>query len=402
MDNNNRKLKVLSPASNSSLAGLEDLFSQAQANKVTKLEANPSRQAEPQATLLRPEMHMFLWPYFVIDKNADRSKPIKIIEFVKVGDEKLARRWEVTPHSDYGMPGSLDCNVLLALYEIAYDDYLSKGLEVPDMMPIGSWRSFMKRLGLTVSGRTQTQVVTALKRLVHTTCHSENSFLDKKNTLYVTESFSLIQAVGFKGDLNGNQERIKDSFVSFHPRIQNNLNARYLMILDRSFYNSLKTDIAKHLYPLLSYWFYRSRDKEYWRVDYLWLVNRLGLKGTDTLWRAKRQLQKANEELVSKGFIFKYEWDSWGIQYYPGPVFNGEQLRRSTAKAELKGRPKQLTLTLSKDSDNGVHDKLLPVLNIYAQGLPMADKELAKHGITAEQARTLCIERNIPLNRLDA
>lgn len=180
MDNKNRKPLALAPAANVSVQGLEALFSQTQKNAVAKLDASNNEGKDDQPSqLLRPEMHMFLCPYFVIDKNADRSKPIEILDHVKVGDKNMIRRWQVKPDLELGMPGSLDCSVVLALYEIAYENYLSKGLEIPDMMPIGSWRSFIKRLGLSISGRTQSLVITALKRLVHTTCHSENSFLDK-------------------------------------------------------------------------------------------------------------------------------------------------------------------------------------------------------------------------------
>jgi len=386
--------------SNVSTAGFEKLFAtklDTESSLPVELDSSPTSS---QSKLLRPEMHMFLWPYFVIDKCADRTKPIEILDHVKVGNKQLIRRWQVRPHPDYGMPGALDCSILLALYEIAYESYLSKGLEIPDLIPIGSWRTFLKRLGITASGKSQDLVKTSLKRLVHTTCHSENSFLDKTKNLYVTEAFTLVQTVGFKGDIDGDDNEIEETFISFHPRIQSNLNARYLMIIDRSFYLSLNKDITKHLYPLLSYWFYRTREQGYWRVDYLWLAQRLGIKLCDSLWRAKRQLQPANDDLLNKGFLAKYEWDSWNIIYYPGEAYKGEQVRRQVSKVNSDA-PQQLKLTLSTGPTHSDCDSLTPVLTLFASGVPMADREMRKHNLQPEQAKALCIERGIPITRSD-
>lgn len=347
-------------------------------------------------------MHMFLWPYFLLDKNADRSESIEVHETVNTGDNIIDRKWLVKPHPKYGMPGPLESSVLLALYEIAYEDYLSKGLPVPEDMPIGSWRAFLQRLGISQSGRSQSEVKLALKRLVHTTCHSENSFFDKTKNLYVTEAFQILQAIALKGETDGNGEKIEQTLIRFHSRILNNLNAKYLMILDRSFFKSLKTATAKHLYPLLSYWFYRNRPQKYWRVQYEWLARRLGIKIWDKAWRAKQQLQPAHDELIKSTYLSRVEWDGWHLIYYSGDAFGAEQIRRMTSKPASPQHPKQLTLALSLPAVEPEEDEhLIPTLNLFANGVPMADKMLQKHNLTQEQAKALCVKHNIPIARVD-
>jgi hypothetical protein len=140
--------------------------------------------------LVRPEMHMFLRPYFLLDKRADRSLAIDTRETVKVNGKEIERRWCVKPDAEYGMPGPFERDVLLAIYEIAYEMYLSKGLQVPELMQLGTMSAFVRRLGMTNCGKNASAVKVALKRLVHTTCKSENSFFDKSRNLFVTEACS--------------------------------------------------------------------------------------------------------------------------------------------------------------------------------------------------------------------
>lgn len=355
-----------------------------------------TRTVEPaESSLVRPEMHMFLRPYFLLDKHADKSVGIDTRELVKVNGKELERRWCVKPDAEYGMPGPLERDVLLAIYEIAYENYLSKGLEVPELMQLGTMSHFVKRLGLTYCGKNATSVKLALKRLVHTTCKSENSFFDKSKNLFVTEAFQLLRAVGISGETDGNGGVIEQSFVRFDDRIRNNLNARYLMVIDLLYMRSLKSDIVKHLYPLLSHWFWRTSQDSFWRVQYQWLAQHLGIKVWDKPWRAKQQLQAANEELKEKNYIAHYHWDGWDIMYFPGDVHKGEQLRRQSAKSlprimnTAKVHPEELSPST---------DPLLPLLALFAQGVPMAEPLLKQRGLSASQAQALCIEKGIQLN----
>jgi hypothetical protein len=43
-------------------------------------------------------------------------------------------------------------------------------------------------------------------------------------------------------------------------------------------------------------------------------------------------------------------------------------------------------------------DPLLPLLALFAQGVPMAEPLLKQRGLTASQAQALCIEKGIQLN----
>src|SRR5271156_1752166 len=103
---------------NLSIEGLEDIF-------------QPPR-------LSKPEMHLLLKPYFLLDRHADRYKPIEYVYSAIENGKAVTRSWGVEPHSKYGLPGPFDRDVCIALHEIVYESYLSKNLFVPAIMPIGS------------------------------------------------------------------------------------------------------------------------------------------------------------------------------------------------------------------------------------------------------------------------
>ena len=306
--------------------GLESSFSPSIQNKET------IQQEQSENLLARPEMHMFLRPYFLLDKRADRMAEIDTKEIVMVNGKQIERRWCVKPDTEYGMPGAFDRDVLLAIYEIAYEEHISKNMPVPEVMSIGTLRAFCKRLGLTYGGKTSIEIKQSLKRLAYTTCKSENSFFDKKRSLFLCESFKLLRGVGITGDTGGDGEVIETSFVTFDEHVRNNLNARYLMVIDLKYMRTLKTDVVKHLYPLLSHWLWRSSQERSWRVEYQWLASHLGIKVWKERWRAKQQLKAANEELKNKKYISDYKWDGWNLLYFPGEVFEAEQMRRAFAK----------------------------------------------------------------------
>jgi len=336
---------------------------------------------------------MFLRPYFLLDKHADRTVGIESHEIVSVNGKQIERRWCVKPDDEYGMPGPLEAQVLLVIYAIAYERYISKRIPVPEIMYIGSLRSLIKRLNMSYCGKTAAAIKLALKRLVHTSCKSENAFFDKSKDLFLTESFHLLRGVGITGESDGKGSTIEETYVIFDDRIRRNLDARYLMVVDLVLLGKCKSDIAKHLYPLLSHWLWRSSQHGYWRVEYCWLAQHLGIKTWDKLWRAKNQLKHANDDLKEMGYISNYRWEGWTLLYFPGETFQQDQDRRAMARKNI---PITDTSVKSPKQDNSTeYDPLLPILNLFAAGNPLAERGLKERGLTLEQAEALCLEKGI-------
>jgi hypothetical protein len=372
---------VKAPAqSDLSLDGLQDLF-------------NPPR-------LSKPEMHLLLKPFFVLDKHADRFKPIDHLVSSIADGKAVARRWYVQPHSLYGLPGAFDRDVTVALYEIVNENYFAKDVPVPELMAIGSMTDYVLRMGLAVSGKNIAAVKESLKRLQNTLCTAEETFFDNKRKRYVSLSFRLLRGVGFAGEDDGNGGTHEQNFVVFDECILRNLNSGYVMVIDVESFRQLRKDITKQLYAHLAYRFYRASEEglDHWVADYQWLAVHLGIKVLTDLRRAKDQLKEAHEELKTAGYISQYEWDGWRIIYRPGHVWKGEQLRRRSGKQRHKRKPSMARgFTEKRQATPVIEDKdpLIATLAAFAANLPVAQERLKSLGLSPEQAIALCNEKNI-------
>lgn len=375
------ELVKVQPASDVSLDGLQDLF-------------QPPR-------LSKPEMHLLLKPFFVLDRQGDRFKPIEYVYSVMHNGKAITRRWWVEPHSQYGLPGPFDRDVTLVIYEIVNENYFAKTLQVPPVMPIGSLRDFAGKMGISPCGKNLAAIKESFKRLKNTLIDSEETFFDSKKKRYVSLRLTLLRGLIFAGEEDGNGGKYEQNFVIFDETILSNLNSGYVMVIDVDCLRTLKTNIAKQLYAHLAYRFFvEAQDgDEYWTADYDWLTVHLGIKPQKELWRAKQQLEPAHEELKALGYISDYRWDDWRVLYRPGPVWKGEQLRRRSGHVRRQRAAKPIESNRIDLTTRQVepHDPLLPALAAFAGGLPVGEERIKALGLTVEQAKALCHEKNLSL-----
>lgn len=344
--------------------------------------------------LSKPEMHLLIKPFFLLDKHADRFKPIEYVYSVVEHGKAIKRGWWVEPHSKYGLPGSFDRDVTIALYELVNANYFCRGLPVPEVMPIGTLREFATHLGIAGSGQNLAAIRESLKRLQHTLCTAEETFFDNKKKRYVSVSFRLLKGVGFAGDEDGMGGSIEENCVIFDECILRNLNSGYVMVIDVDSVSSLRTSTAKQLYAHLAYRFFVEAQEglSTWVADYEWLTVHLGIKKHTELWRAKQQLDPAHKELLELGYISLVEWDGWRVIYRPGVCWRGEQLRRKTGKKRIKPhRVSDSKLTPVPESEPV--DPLIPALAAFAGGLAVGEQRIKALGLTVEEARELCKQK---------
>ena len=125
-------------------------------------------------------MHLLLKPFFLLDRHADRFKPIEYVYSVIENGKAITRGWWVEPHSKYGLPGSFDRDVTIVIYELVNENYFSKNLPVPEIMPIDTLRNLAERLGIAPSGQNLAAIKESFRRLQHTLCTCEETFFDNK------------------------------------------------------------------------------------------------------------------------------------------------------------------------------------------------------------------------------
>jgi len=369
---------------NLSIEGLEDIF-------------QPPR-------LSKPEMHLLLKPYFLLDRHADRYKPIEYVYSAIENGKAVTRSWWVEPHSKYGLPGPFDRDVCIALHEIVYESYLSKNLFVPAIMPIGSMTDFLRRMGLSAeSGKNIASLKESLHRLKATLIDAQETFFNNRKKCYVSLRITLLKGLIFTGDEDGNGGRHEQNFVIFDETILSNLNTGYVMVIDVESLRKLTSNIARQLRTHLHYRFFVEKEegRDCWVADYQWLAIHLGIKMQNELRRAKDQLKDAHEELKQTGYIADYQWDGWRIIYRPGEVWKGEQLRRQSGKAKHPNAD-PVQLQLFRDStipSTEPRDPLIGALVAFAANLTIGEDRIKALGLTHEQAVTLCEQKNIPIHR---
>lgn len=262
------------------------------------------------------EPQLFFLP-FCVPQDAERFRSIRIEETIRDGDHLKQRVFKVNPDPDFGLPGTFELEVMIVIFQIA-DEYMSTHGEVPTRLELGSFRSFLKRMGRPMTGKYTEILKQALKRLAATTCVSEGFFYSKPRDLYVIKSFQFITAAYIAGEDDHNGGRFETTAIEFHEFIRENLNSKFRTLIDFAFIRSLKKSISKSLSLHLQYRFYKE-GKGTWIADYSWIANRLGLKAQTDLRRAKDQLREALNELKSNGFLEDWEWlPNWRIRFQAG------------------------------------------------------------------------------------
>ena len=348
--------------------------------------------------LSKPEMHLLLKPYFVLDRHAERFKPIEY-EYTTLENGKVFTRiWWVQPHPKYGLPGPFDRDVCIVIHEIVNEQYLSRSLLVPATMPIGTLREFAKRMQIAPSGQNLAAIKESLNRLKNTLIDAQETFFDNKKKRYVSLRITLLRGFILAGQEDENGTRYEQNYVMFDETILSNLNTGYVMVIDVDSLRKLKSNIGKQLRTHLVYRFHLAQEngQDFWLADYDWLAMHLGIKPQTELWRAKQQLEHAHEELKATEYLASYDWDGWRVIYRPGNAWKGEQLRRRTGKAKHAGRESSAAaMSLLTNEPNMEHDPLIPALVAFASGLSVGEERIRALGLTAEEATALCEERNI-------
>lgn len=358
------------------------------------------------------EPQLYLLPFCVPqDRSSERFRQIKISETVNINGQIKHRSFRVNPDPDWGLPGTFDLDVMTGIYRLA-DEQIVKETESPEYIELGSFKSFLSLIGKPYSGRYANMLKDSLKRLMATVCISEGFFYSKPRDLYLIESFTFLSRVEIAGETDFNGIRFDRTRVKFHEFIRDNLNANFRTLIDFSYLQQLKTDIAKTLSLHLSYRFFKNKQSE-WIADYSWLVDHLALKLQTQTRRAKEQFKPALIELKKTGLIDTFEWlDGKKIRFVAGPRLIGMHLRRVEARdtwlsfQREKARVNQLVIslparTVKEQERQEAFDPLAAICAEFAvRGWEAITAKATIRGLTEEQLRFEAIKRGhtLPLD----
>lgn len=289
-------------------------------------------------------------PYFSPgQKKPDRFRDLVIRETIKQSDGKTIEvSWEVRHDHYLGLPSGFDRDVWIGILQVVNEVTENGKSEIPEQLDIGPMYRFLKRIGKGTDGRNIKMLRESIERLATTGCLSKGSFNCPSSGGYVYrgEVFHLIRSWGFKGEPKTGGGVYETNFVVLDPLIKKNLDSFYVSILRVDFMRNLKGEIAKLLYPLLSYRFWRARQNKEsgWRVHWAELVSYIALKGVDSLKRAKDRLKGAVDELKMKEYISNESaWDGGYYTFYPGAEYVREHQQKVLARDNYKAKKKRPT-----------------------------------------------------------
>lgn len=169
-----------------------------------------------------------------------------------------------------------------------------------------------------------------LKNIVSTTIETKGTFQlkeDSKNKRSLDDIFHLYDRVIFKDEELSPGLKADAVFLMLGSWYLNNINKNYVMPLDWHFYTQLSGNITCRMYEYMSIYFYAAleRQQKYYNVRYSQICNYFPLVSQYPAWKARKQLKKAHESLVSHEYITKVEWldtlepKDWLLQYWIGP-----------------------------------------------------------------------------------
>lgn len=279
---------------------------------------SPSNEKE----ILPSEVNLLVLPFFSLSKaDASQKEGLKYVKKVNREGKTEEVIWKVSASEDYGYPGTYDKKVFKAVEELLNN----RGYPVENPVTFSIY-NLLKLMGVeNIGGTDYRRVKESMERLVATTIRSKGTFYHKGKKKYLNEVFHLFSRVIFTGEKLPNGEEAEENHLYLNSWLLDNLNQYYTRPLDYQFYRLLDGDIAKRLYELLGVKFYGllNDGKPYLRYKYENLCKLLPLRKQDYLSKAKQIFTPAHEELKSKNFLQKVNWEGSSTQgsyitYCPG------------------------------------------------------------------------------------
>lgn len=299
---------------------------------------------------LRLEVNRLNFPIFVLDdKDVKRRKAIEYRAVIERNGQKLEVGWQVRGDTVFGLSGPFEKKLDLAIQQHINE------MTPPIQNPIAlSTFALCKRMGERPGGYVYTRIHQSLQRLVGTTITSEGIFYSKGRKEWVSDTFHIYDRVVLRGKTLPDGRIADKNYIWLSGFFLDNINHGYTKPLSLPLYKKLHSPIAQRLYEFLGVKFYGvlNRNGRTFNINYQELCKLLPLKPQKLLRKAKYQLKKAHEELISQGYLEKVEWDNWVIHYYPGP--KAKQEHEESQKAQSPFR-----LNLPQDDEQEFKIKLL-------------------------------------------
>lgn len=252
----------------------------------------------------RDEMNFAEFPLAAIaDRVPDNQKTLvfedKIFDSGK--SEMITRRLTISASDKYGLPTSLDDEVILGLIQ------LTKQNRFTERKVHFSRYQLIQTLGWRHEGRSYERLEKSLKRWLGVTLYYDKAWWDKDEKTWVDENFHILEQVTLydqerrlKRLRSSNAEPPLSSFA-WNEVVFRSFKSGNLKAIDLSVFRQLEYAAAKRMYRFLDKRFYH---KSRWEFDLTeFACEHIGVSRNYDTGQLKRRLQPAIEELEAVGFL---------------------------------------------------------------------------------------------------
>ncbi len=252
----------------------------------------------------KDEMNLAEFPLAAIaDRVPDDQKTLVFEDqiFDSGRSEMITRRLTITASEKFGLPTSLDDEVILGLIQ------LSKKSRFSDRKVNFSRYQLIQELGWRHEGRSYERLEKSLKRWLTVTLDYEKAWWDKEAQSWVDESFHILDNL----TLYDQERRLRqlrsastDSALSsfmWNEVIFRSFRSGNLRTIDMRVFRQLEFAAAKRMYRFLDKRFYH---KSRWEFDLTeFACEHIGVSRNYDTGQLKRRLQPAIAELEAVGFL---------------------------------------------------------------------------------------------------
>jgi hypothetical protein len=265
-----------------------------------------TRKAEPESSasvLLtgRDEMNIAEFPITLLTDRAPKGIT-KIEHRDEIADPRsgkvITRKLIITAHEDYGLPTSIDDDIILALIQLTKQQ---NNFSRPKIT--FTRRQVIELLGWTDKGRNYDRIEMSLVRWGSTFLRYENAWWDNESRRWTSGGFHIIDSYQILDGRTGNgQGELFRSQIVWGNEFFKSCQAGYLKSLDYDLYIRLKYHPSKRMLRFLDKRFYHKSDWTFELRDFA--VEHVGLSRTyRDAGKIKEKLQPGIEELEEIGFL---------------------------------------------------------------------------------------------------
>jgi hypothetical protein len=300
----------------------------------------------------KDEMNFAEFPLAAIaDRVPDDQKTLVFEDqlFDSGRSEMITRRLTIMASEKFGLPTSLDDEVILGLIQ------LSRKSRFADRKVNFSRYQLIQELGWRHEGRSYERLEKSLKRWLTVTLHYEKAWWDKEVQSWVDESFHILDNLTLYDQerrlrqLRSSSTEAALSSFSWNEVIYRSFKSGNLRTIDMRVFKQLEFAAAKRMYRFLDKRFYH---KSRWEFDLTeFACEHIGVSRNYDTGQLKRRLLPAIAELEAVGFLealpaaqrfVKISRGEWRIVF----------IRRAVPKIEPPSQ--DAALLIKRLSDRGV------------------------------------------------